>query len=132
MNTYSEYQNADYTLTFEEMLQIHNDMIAEIGSEETALELYDDIISQSTKYADYRANWTLWSNEKKIEADPGRSKCHDRLIDCFNILERYLKKIGKEASWRARLGYTDENPRLRMRIGDFACFLVFINALNSR
>lgn len=132
MNTYSEYQNTDLSLTFDEMLQIHNNMLDEIGTEEIALELYDDLIAQATRYADYRANWTLWSDEKKREADSGRSKCHDRLIDCFNILERYLKKIGKEASWRTALGYTDENPRLRMRIGDFACFLVFINALNSR
>lgn len=132
MNTYNEYLNTELSLSFEEMVQIHNHMLAEIGSEETALELYDDLLAQATKYADYRANWSLWSNDKKSEMDASRSKCHNTLIDCFNILERYLKKLGKAATWRTTLGYTEENHRYRMRIGDFACFLVFINSINSR
>ena len=132
MNTYNEYLNTELSLSFEEMVQIHSDMLTEIASEETALELYDDLLTQATKYADYRANWSLWSNDKKSEMDASRSKCHNALIDCFNILERYLKKLGKAATWRTALGYTEENPRYRMRIGDFACFLVFINSINSR
>ena len=132
MNTYTEYLSTDLSLSFEEMLQIHNDLLAEVASDETALELYDDLIAQATKYADYRANWFLWSSDKKAEMDPSRSKCHNALIDCFNILERYLKKLGKDASWRTTLGSLEENPRYRMRIGDFACFLVFINSINAR
>ena len=132
MNTYSEYLNNELSLSFDEMLQIHNEMLAEIGSEETALELYEDLIAQATKYADYRANWSLWSTDRKTEQDASRSKCHNALIDCFNILERYLKTLGKDAIWRTTLGSIEENPRYRMRIGDFACFLVFINSINSR
>ena len=132
MNTYSEYLTGELTLTFDEMLQIHDDMLAEIGSEEVAVELYEELLGQATKYADYRANWSLWSTAKKMEQDASRSKCHDALIDCFNILERYLKKIGKDSAWRAALGYIEDNPRNRMRIGDFACFLVFVNAINAR
>ncbi len=132
MNTYHEYLNCELSLSFEEMLQIHEDMLAEIGSEETALELYNDLLAQAVKYAYYRANWCLWSAQQKLEQDTNRTKCHNSLIDCFNILERYLKRLGKAASWRATLGYTEEKPRCRKTIGDFACFLVFIHSLNAR
>lgn len=132
MNTYAEYLKTELSLSFDEMLQIHNDMLAEISSDEIALELYDDLLAQANKYADYRANWSLWSNDNKMEMDASRSKCHDALIDCFNILERRLKTQGKNAAWRTTLGSLAENPRYRMRIGDFACFLVFINSINSR
>ncbi len=132
MNTYSEYLTCKLSLTFDEMLQIHHEMITEIDAEETALELYNDLLLQATKYADYRANWLFWSNETKLEQDSRRSRCHDTLMDCFNILERYLKKIGKAATWRAALGSIEDDPFNRKRIGDFACFLVFINALSSR
>ena len=132
MNTYTQYLNIELSLTFDKMVQIHKNMLSEIGSDETALELYDDLLVQATKYVDYRANWVLWSNDKKAEVDASRSICHNALIDCFNILERYLKKIGKSASWRTTLGSIEENPRYRMPIGDFACFMVFINSINSR
>lgn len=39
---------------------------------------------------------------------------------------------GKPAGWRDVLGDEQENPGCRKRIGDFACYLVFVNALLAR
>lgn len=36
------------------------------------------------------------------------------------------------AGWRDVLGDEQENPSCRKRIGDFACYLVFVNALLAR
>lgn len=36
------------------------------------------------------------------------------------------------ASWRDELGYTEEDPGNRKRIGDFGCYLVFVNCVNRR
>ena len=36
------------------------------------------------------------------------------------------------ASWRDELGYTEEDSGNRKRIGDFGCYLVFVNYVNRR
>ena len=52
--------------------------------------------------------------------------------EAINMLARYLRMQGKSASWRDTLGEESENPYYRKRIGDFACYLVFIGSLNAR
>ena len=54
------------------------------------------------------------------------------LIIKINQLARYLKMQGEAAAWRDVLGQEDENPYCRKRIGDFACYLVWVNSLLAR
>ncbi len=74
----------------------------------------------------------LWSTEKKLEEDPNRTSCHNSLIIKFNQLARYLKMQGNSASWRDELGYEEDDPYNRKRIGDFACYIVFLNSIHAR
>lgn len=90
MTTYEEYLDMEKTLTFEDMQDIHRQMIADIGTDADAVGLYVELFDASTKYADMRAKW------------------------------------------RDRLGDEKDDPYNRKRIGDFACYLVFINSLNAR
>lgn len=48
----------------------------------------------------------------------------------FNQLARYLKMQEKNTSWRDELGdlEKDKDSSMRKRMGDFACYIVFINA----
>lgn len=39
---------------------------------------------------------------------------------------------GKDTSWREKLGYEKEDVYNRKVIGDFACYIVFVNSLNAR
>ena len=64
--------------------------------------------------------------------DAQRSSCHDALIAKFNIFARYMKGQGYSTEWRDILGDENVNPYTRKRIGDFACYLVFVNAINER
>ena len=50
------------------MQTIHTEMIAEIGTDVDALELYDELIKIATRYAAIRANWLLLSREEKKRA----------------------------------------------------------------
>ena len=97
MNNYQDYLKMPLALTFEEMAQIHGQMLEELGDDEIALELYEDLLEQSRKYHDYRSNWVVWSREEKMDKDPGRSICHDTLLIKFNVLARYLRQNGKPA-----------------------------------
>ena len=131
-NTYSEYLPTQLSLTFEEMQQIHADLLRGIGSDADAIDLYEDLYDQAIKYINYRAKWSIWSRQKKLDNDNYRTSCHNSLITKCNILARYQKAQGHSITWRELLGDENTNPYARKRIGDFACYLVFVNAINER
>lgn len=132
ITTYKEYLDTERNLTFEDMQDIHSQMIADVGTDADAIEIYEELIDSSTKYANVRSEWLMLDREKKMEIDSRRTSCHDSVIVKFNMLARYVKMQGKDAQWRDRLGDEKEIPYNRKRIGDFACYLVFINSLNAR
>ena len=132
LTNYTEYLESPKSLPMEAMQSIHAQMISEIGKDVEATELYNELIKKAVQYSSYRANWFVWDREKRREEDSGRSSCHNALIVRFNMLARYLKMQGKTAIWRDELGYEEENAYYRKRIGDFACYLVFVNSLNAR
>lgn len=131
------YLNEDYLkkqniLTIEEFQEIHKHMTLEIGSDEDAIELYNELVSKSIEYASIRARWTLMSPKEKMDADAGRTMTHDSLIVKFNQLSRFLRLQGKKASWRDELGYEEDDRINRKRIGDMGCYIAFMHAINAR
>ena len=130
--TYDDYLPLPMSLSIEEMASLHKDMVNEIGSDTASLELYEELIAAAAKYMVFRSNWLLWSREEKMDKDSSRTSCHNSLIVKFNQLARYLKSQGRAAAWRDTLGYEEDNKYFRKRIGDFACYLVFVNSLLAR
>lgn len=132
ISTYENYLPMEKSLPLEDMVKLHNEMILEIGSDSDALELYDELVETATRYASFRAQWRLFSREEKQDKDSSRSACHNSLIVKFNQLARFLKMQGKTAAWRDTLGYEEDDKYYRKRIGDFGCYIVFINSISSR
>lgn len=132
MDIYEEYLFLPGNLTLEEMTALHKDMAEEIRGDAEAFDLYKELYTAAMRYSESRAGWSLWDKEKKQEEDPARTSRHNKVIIAFNILARYLRNQGKSASWRDVLGDENKDPGCRKRIGDFACFLVFIESLNAR
>ena len=132
ISRYEDYLAEPKALTVEEMRSIHEVMISEIGCDSDALELYDELMMIAIRYASIRAGWPLLSREEKMEKDSRRTSCHNSVITHFNMLARYLKQQGKDAAWRERLGYEEEDRLNRKTIGDFACYLAFVNGINAR
>lgn len=129
---YEDYLKETKCLALEEMQKIHESMELEIRTDPDALELYRELLGTAIRYANIRARWPQLSQEEKMEQDPGRTACHDSVIVKCNMLSRYLRMQGKKAAWRDVLGDEAEDPYDRKRIGDFACYLAFINGLNAR
>ena len=129
---YEEYLPMDKSLTLEEMGDIHNQMMLSIGNDPDALELYEELIDTANRYSTFRANWCIWSVEEKLDKDPGRTACHNSLIVKFNQLARYLKMQGMNISWRDILGYEEDDRYNRKHLGDFACYIVFVNSICAR
>ena len=132
INTFDDYLNEPCALHFDQMKRFHQEMIDEIGMDPKAVELYDDLVSEAGKYAAIRASWQQMSREEKMEKDSLRTSIHDSVIIHFNMLARYLRMQGKKAEWRERLGYEEDNKYYRKTIGDFGCYIVFVNSICAR
>lgn len=131
-NTFEKYMEEPHSLSMEQMQNIHREILEEIGTDRDAAELYEELITVATRYAAIRAGWQQLSREEKMDRDPSRTSCHNSVITHFNMLARYLKLQGKQAQWRDTLGYEENDSFFRKTIGDFACYLVFVNSLCSR
>ena len=130
--TYDDYLPMPMSLSLEEMASLHNDIVKEIGNDSDSLELFEELIATATRYMVFRSNWLLWSKEEKMDKDSSRTACHNSLIVKFNQLARYLQMQGKAAAWRDTLDYEEHDKYFRKRIGDFACYLVFVNSILAR
>ena len=127
--TYNDYLKERNSLTFDEMQKIHADMVAGIGSDTDALELYGELLRTAVKYAGIRAKCPLLPKQDKIdqEKDERRTMCHDSLLIKIEKMHRFQRTVlKKESSWRETLGED------RKRIGDFACYLAFVESLYAR
>lgn len=130
--SYEKYLQEPKCLTVEKMRTIHEQILGEITDDVDAKEIYDEVIHNATKYAEFRSQWFLWGRETKMERDDSRTSCHNSLIIKFDMLARYLKMQGKDAKWRDELGYENDDRYNRKSMGDFACYLVFVNSINAR
>lgn len=127
--SYERYLREPKSLTVERMRALQEEILGEIAGDSEAQEIYKNLVEVATKYAGIRAEWLLWDRITKIENDDSRTSCHNSLIVKFDMLARHVKSRGKEATWRDVLGYERDD---RKTIGDFACYLVFVNSLNAR
>ena len=89
-------------------------------------------IGEATTYAEIRAKWLSLDHSQKMEQDSFRTACHNSVITHFNMMARYLKSQGKNTEWRDALGYEEDDKYFRKTIGDFGCYIVFINSLCAR
>lgn len=129
---YEDYMAMPLSLSLEKMAELHRQMADEMGEDNDALELYGELITAAARYMSFRSNWLLWSREERMDKDASRTSCHDSVIVKFNQLARYLRMQGKTTLWRDNLGYEEDDGNARKRIGDFACYLVFINSILAR
>ncbi len=130
--SYKTYIDMPKALPFEEAIRLYDEMLAEIGADGKAMEIYSEICERASRYSVFRSRWLLMSKEEKADTDPSRTACHDSMIICLNKLARYLRMKGKAAAWRDELGDEAEDPYIRKRIGDFGCYIALINGLNAR
>ena len=130
--TYDAYAAMPKALTLDEMRSLHNDILTEVGSDPDASELYRDLMESAVRYAKFRMDWRFLSVGEKMDIDSDRTSAHTSCITKLNVLARCLRLQQKPAAWRDTLGDAETDPYIRKRIGDFACYLAFVTALNAR
>lgn len=130
--TYDDYLEHANSLSFEEACEIHNQMAEEIGEDEVAIEMYEDLVGRAAEYSIIRTEWSFVGYKQQAAADDGRTMKHNMLIAKFDQLAAYLRRKGYDVSWRYELGYEGNDRLNRKRIGDMGCFLAFVHGINAR
>ena len=95
-STFNEYLTKPKSLTFEEMQELHDMILADISDDMDGKELYEELIQTAVRYAGIRAEWCLLDREKKAERDSVRTACHDSVI-------RYAGSLSGNAGQRYRM-----------------------------
>ena len=131
IRTYNDYLGSLKEIRFEDCVRLHEQIVEEVTGDPDAEELYTDLIRDAIDYVGMRAEWTIQSKDWCSEHDRTRTSYHDSVIASMNILANYLRGTGHAAEWRDDLGYDTDGPD-RMRIGDFACFLVYVHGISGR
>ena len=131
-NTFADYIKEPYALEFDQMKMLHEDLLSEIDDDPDTIELYEELIDAATKYAAIRAKWGRMTREEKMDTDSLRTSHHNSVIIHFNMLARYLRMQGKKAAWRDARGDDEGNRYYRKTIGDFGCYIVFVNSICAR
>lgn len=129
--SYEEYLKTSRAFSIEDMLQLYYEMNAEIGTDENAIEIYDELVDSAVRYARFRAERSVLNSSKKRALEESQTSSHNSVIIKLNVLARYLQTLGEKTKWRDVLGRDENNLNVRKRIGDFACFLVFMNCIIS-
>ena len=86
MMGYEDYLKSYKSISFEEALKLHNEMLEEIGADEMAVELYKSLSAKASRYSGFRSEWVTLSKEQKMDIDSSRTSCHDSMIVEFNKL----------------------------------------------
>ncbi len=126
------YQEQEQSFTMKEAAEIHQAMIDEIGEDEKALELYENIKKAGVEYIEIRTKWAVLPKAERKAINDLRTEKHNAVIDSLDALAAYLKTTGKMAAWRDDIGYEVDGKYFRKRIGDFGCYIAFLLGLSTR
>lgn len=125
--TYQKYLENNNALSVEEAEKIYCAIISQkIADDREFQQLFAGMQERAVSYAGYRAKWITLSQQEKMEIDEARSRHHDLFIKAKNDLVKYMYRNKMNIDWDDELGED------RKRIGDFACYMVFVMSLHAR
>lgn len=125
--SYETYLEENGAMDFEEMNKIYHMIIDQVPQNDAKFdELFKKLTEQAVLYTAHRARWMSMNTQEHLAIDEERSRVHNLFISYKKSLAQYMYDIKLNIAWEDKLG--DD----RKRIGDFACFLVFIRSINAR
>lgn len=128
MITYEDNLRETDSITIEECEQIYTAIVEQIKEKQDgrAEQLFAEMQKCAIVYAGIRANWFNLSFGERAAADTDRTRKHDLFIRAKDKLAEYMYENKMSITWDDELGSQ------RKRIGDFACYMVFLIAVSER
>lgn len=124
---YEEFLKMRGALGVEEANRIYGMLVASAPEQDREFdERFHVMLERAEKYAAYRAVWLDRNLQERMEMDEERSRAHDLFIKAKDALSTYMyeQKLGND--WDDFLGEE------RKRVGDFACYLVYLRSILAR
>lgn len=122
LNSFEKYGRRPDALALGDFGRIHGKLMEQIGDEDQ-LDAYYDVLLAAQEYVIYRQRWNMMSVFEKALTDDERTEKHDEVIRRMEILEA----LTPDRKWAEELDL--EN---RKRVGDMACWLMFVEGINAR
>ncbi|MCK1236786.1 hypothetical protein MX003_03585 [Streptococcus uberis] len=127
MISYQNFLKEKDSLSFEVCTNYFQDLIIAVNqTDEDSLLYWNDFISASVDYSQARGEWLLLSREEKHAKDDMRTTKHNKFIYTLKIFIAYSKQKGYDFPWFESI---KEN---RKQLGDLACYISYIYAVNAR
>ncbi|MTB35397.1 hypothetical protein [Streptococcus uberis] len=127
MISYQNFLKEKDSLSFEVCTNYFQDLIIAVNqTDEDSLLYWNDFISASVDYSQARGEWLLLSREEKHVKDDMRTTKHNKFIYTLKIFIAYSKQKGYDFPWFESI---KDN---RKQLGDLACYISYIYAVNAR
>ena len=128
MITYENNLKEPNSISIEECEKIYTAIVGQIQAKQDsrAEQLFTEMQKCAITYAGIRANWFNLSYGERAAADADRTRKHDLFIKAKDKLAEYMYENKMNIDWDDALGSQ------RKRIGDFACYMVFLISVSER
>lgn len=127
MFSYQDFLIEKDALGFESCSEYYGSLLEALDkTDKEAVSYWKDFVSASVDYAQARGEWLLLNREEKQAKDEMRTVKHNKVIYTLKIYVKYAQIQGQDLSW------FEEMEGNRKQIGDLACYVSYIYALNAR
>lgn len=125
--TYNNFTSEAGHLSFNEAEKIYNKLISSANHlDKEFQEYWHEFIVASLHYSQARGKWWTISQDERREFDSTRTTLHNKVIFQLKLLKGIIKESNGDTSW------FDDITEDRKRIGDFACYVIYIYSVNAR
>lgn len=127
MFSYQTFLDEKNALSFEHCQAYHQKILNAVNKGDSEFEEYWlDFVKNAIEYSKIRSNWFLISRNERQETDESRTNKHNQVIYSLKLVTRYIASRGADSSWFSEI------EKDRQQIGDFANYIAYIYAVNSR
>ena len=125
--SYDDFKNEKEIMSFSEAEQIYSNLLNSSNQlDKEFQEEWTTFVLLCVEYASARGKWLTLSREEKLANDEARTVAHNKVIYQLKLLKGLANEQGNQVPWFDK--FNDD----RKRIGDFACYVAYVYALNAR
>ncbi|EGV02894.1 hypothetical protein [Streptococcus sp. ST16] len=125
--SYDVFKNEKGIVSFSEAEQIYSSLLNSSNQlDKEFQEEWTTFVLLCVEYTSIRGKWLTLSREEKLANDEARAVTHNKVIYQLKILKSLANEQSNDVTWFEK--FNDD----RKRIGDFACYVAYIYALNAR
>lgn len=114
-------------LDFETCGSYYQELLAALKpTDKEGLAYWHAFVLAAVHYTQIRGEWLLLSREERQAKDEVRTTRHNKVIYSLKLYIAYRRQEGQEFPWFEKI---QDN---RKQIGDLACYVSYVYALNGR